>query len=250
MNWTCPYCDRAQTVTQAKFSAGSSHINVGSHSFGSASLKWSAIGCANDECRNMSVQVALHKDKHNPSTGTNRLDDDAIISRRLIPEGSAKPQPNYIPVALREDYQEACLVRDLSPKSAATLARRCLQGMIRDFCGISKKRLVDEIKALREGIADGSAPRDVSSDSVDAIDHVRAIGNIGAHMEADVNTIIPVEAEEAQALIELIELLFEEWYIERHKRRERLARIATIASAKKAKPAAASSTEAASSEAE
>jgi hypothetical protein len=33
---------------------------------------------------------------------------------------------------------------------------------------------------------------------VDAIDHVRKIGNIGAHMEADINVIVEVEPKEAQ----------------------------------------------------
>lgn len=236
MNWTCPHCNRAQTVTGAKHSSGASHIGIGDHYLGSASMYWSAMGCANDVCKRLTVHAAVYRDEYVPSTGRHEISGEAVIFRRLIPEGAAKPQPEYIPVALREDYEEACLVRDVSPKAAATLARRCLQGMIRDFCGITKKRLIDEIIALREAIADGTAPRDVSGDSVEAIDHVRTIGNIGAHMESDVNVIIPVEADEAQALIELIEMLFEEWYVERQSRKDRLARIAAIASSKKPKP--------------
>lgn len=243
MNWTCPYCNRAQTVTDAKHSSGTDHIGIMGHSLESASIYWSAVGCANDDCNKLTIHAAAYRDKYVPNTGRYALNGEAVIFRRLLPEGAAKPQPAYIPVALREDYEEACLVRDFSPKAAATLARRCLQGMIRDFCGITKKRLIDEITALREAIADGTAPRDVSSDSVEAIDHVRTIGNIGAHMESDVNVIIPVEAEEAQVLIELIEMLFEEWYVERQTRRERLARIAAIASSKKPKPEVAAEVE-------
>lgn len=37
---------------------------------------------------------------------------------------------------------------------------------------------------------------------------VREIGNIGAHMEADINVIIDVDPDEAQILIDLVELLF------------------------------------------
>jgi len=46
--------------------------------------------------------------------------------------------------------------------------------MIRDFFEIKKDRLIDEINAIRE-----------KTDSLtwDAIDSVRKIGNIGAHME-------------------------------------------------------------------
>ena len=55
-----------------------------------------------------------------------------------MPESDAKPQPEFIPEAIRQDYREACRIRDLSPKASATLARRCLQGMIRDFCAITR----------------------------------------------------------------------------------------------------------------
>ena len=120
----------------------------------------------------------------------------------------------------------------MSPKASATLIRRCLQGMIRDFCGISKATLYKEIQELRQQVDNGSAPNGVSNESVDAIDQIRGIGNIGAHMEKDVTVIIPVEKEEAQLLIELTELLFEEWYIARKRRLDRFAALQSAAEAK------------------
>ncbi|MFC5566105.1 DUF4145 domain-containing protein [Rubellimicrobium aerolatum] len=159
----------------------------------------------------------------------------ATITRLCItPESSARPQPSYIPLALVEDYNEACRIRDLSPKAAATLARRCIQGMIRDFAGVKGRTLYDEITALKMMVEKDEAPRGVSIESVEAIDHIRSIGNIGAHMEKDIDLIIPVEPEEAQVLIELIESLFEEWYIERYRRQQRFAAINNIASEKAA----------------
>lgn len=155
----------------------------------------------------------------------------------LIPESNAKPQPDYIPEQLVNDYAEACRVRDLSPKASATLARRCLQGMIRDFCKISKKTLDQEIKALRTSLDGVTAPRGVTPESVDGIDHVRSVGNIGAHMEADVNLIVDIEPGEAQMLIELIETLFDEWYVAQHKREQRFASVKAIAEAKRAEVA-------------
>lgn len=152
---------------------------------------------------------------------------------RLLPKGSSKPQPTFIPQALRQDYEEACAIRDLSPKAAATLVRRCLQGMIRDFCKITGKRtLFDEIQALKSAVDEGKAPRGVSAESIDAIDQVRSIGNIGAHMEHDINIIVDVEPDEAQILIELVEMLFDEWYVARHNRQDRLAAIQKIAQTK------------------
>jgi hypothetical protein len=108
----------------------------------------------------------------------------------LRPQGAAKPQPEYIPKALRCDYTEACRIRHLSPKASATLSRRCLQGMIRNFCGITKPTLFKEVLALRQALDDGTAAKGVTHESVDAIDAVRSVGNIGAHMKVDVDLIV------------------------------------------------------------
>lgn len=157
------------------------------------------------------------------------------MSRRLLPAGTSKPQPDYIPRPLVEDYEEACAIKGDSPKAAATLVRRCLQGMIRDFCGVKGKRtLAAEILALRELIDEGNAPKGVSEDSVDAIEQVKGIGNIGAHMEQDINLIIEVDPDEAQMLISLVEMLFDEWYVARHQRLKRLEGIKQLAADKQA----------------
>ena len=148
-----------------------------------------------------------------------------LRSWNLMPDSKAKPQPQYIPPAIVEDYKEACLIVQHSPKAAATLARRCLQGMIRDFWGIKKARLVDEIAALEEH---------VRREDWEAIDAVRHFGNIGAHMEKDVDLIIPVEEKEVSLLIELVEQLFLDWYVDRHSRQQRAARIVALSKEKKA----------------
>jgi len=95
--------------------------------------------------------------------------------------------------------------------------------MIRDFWGISKRRLKDEIDALEEK---------VDPQTWDAIDSVRSIGNIGAHMEADINVIVDVDPDEATLLIGLIETLLADWYIARHNREERMSKIKAVAEQK------------------
>ncbi len=105
--------------------------------------------------------------------------------------------------------------------------------MIRDFCGISKKRLIDEIRELRRQVDEGEADRNISIESVGAIDAVREVGNIGAHMEADVDHIIEVDPGEAELLIGLIEDLFADWYVQREKRRSRFQALADLAAEKK-----------------
>lgn len=84
-------------------------------------------------------------------------------------------------------------------------------------------RLADEINALN-----GKVEPDVWA----AIDAVRSVGNIGAHMEKDVNLIVDIEPDEATSLIGLIEMLIKEWYIARHNRQEDLRKMAALKDAK------------------
>ncbi|MEI8253036.1 MAG: hypothetical protein WCG25_04765 [bacterium] len=50
-----------------------------------------------------------------------------LDSWQLLPVSEAKVLPDYIPDPIKQDYYEACRIRDLSPKASATLSRRCLQ---------------------------------------------------------------------------------------------------------------------------
>lgn len=115
--------------------------------------------------------------------------------------------------------------------------------MIRDFCGISLKTLHAEITELGKQVDAGTAPRQVSEESIAAIDAVRQMGNIGAHFEADINLIIEVDASEALALIGLIELLFKEWYQSRDERQKRLAGLKKMAETKRSERIGAELTE-------
>jgi len=135
--------------------------------------------------------------------------------------------PSYIPDPIVADYKEACLIAELSPKASATLARRCLQGMIRDFWGVRKNRLVDEIDAIKDKI---------DALAWNAIDSLRKMGNIGAHMEKDINVIIDVDPDEAKLLIHLIETLVDDWYVTRHERTSRMEQLVETAKSKFQKP--------------
>lgn len=97
--------------------------------------------------------------------------------------------------------------------------------MIRDYWKVEKPNLYQEINAIEDK---------VDPATWQAIDAVRSIGNIGAHMEKDIDLVIDVDPDEAQTLIQLIELLFEDWYIRRKQREDNLAAIVAIAAAKKA----------------
>lgn len=224
--WVCQYCQHAQILQNANYGVGSQVIDIHGLNVGPVGLAFFAMGCANSDCSKLTLTVSLNKALVNVHGTISRVTNEELLSWPILPESNAKPQPNYIPAPIVEDYTEACRIKELSPKASATLSRRCLQGMIRDFCGISKAQLIEEIRELRRRVDEGEAPRGVNPEAVDAIDHVRAIGNIGAHMEKDINVIIAVDPDEAQRLIDLIELLFDEWYNARHQRDERLAKIA------------------------
>ena len=58
------------------------------------------------------------------------------------------------------------------------------------------------------------------------------MGNIGAHMEEDINLIVDVDPNEAELLIGLIETLIRDWYVSREERKARLLQIKQVADQK------------------
>lgn len=182
------------------------------------------VTCPNPECREVAISAGIYASEQDARGSLQRGDPEKTW--RLVPSSTAKVLPQYIPAAIRTDYEEACLIRDLSPKASATLARRCLQGMIRDFFGVSKDRLIDEINEIKNKV-DATIWR--------AIDAVRSVGNIGAHMEKDINVIVAVDPDEAEKLIRLIELLMQEWYVQRHEREQLVTGMIDLAASKNPK---------------
>lgn len=219
-SWTCPFCDRRTTVTPHDRTSGSAGLGI-ENAHGPRVGSVSFIVCPNPECKEFVLAASLHEG-YRVSSGVVR--DKLLSYWSLVPPSNAKVFPDHVPQPIRDDYTEACLIRNLSPKASATLSRRCLQGMIRDFWEIKKNRLVDEINELQNKV-----------DPLvwDAIDATRSVGNIGAHMEKDINIIVEVEPGEADQLIKLIELLVKEWYVNRHEREQSLRAIVKTAEAKK-----------------
>lgn|GEM_PF-115102 len=217
--WTCPYCNRNCTIGDTDIRLMTAELYISpEYEWYHSSLQ--IIVCPNPECRQQTISLGVFE--YNRSL--QRIGKKTYFWD-LKPESRAKPFPDYIPEQLRNDYEEACSIMSKSPKASATLSRRCLQGMIRHFWGIKKPRLIEEIEELKTK---------VDSTTWDAIDSVRQVGNIGAHMEKDVNLIIDVDPDEARLLIWLIETLFEEWYITRHEREARMKALVKVADDKKA----------------
>lgn len=127
---------------------------------------------------------------------------------QVVPFASSRnPVPGEVPADLAEDFTEAALVLELSPKASAALSRRCLQGILRNN-GFTQKDLAPAIQAA---IDSRTLPARLGS----ILDAVRNIGNFAAHPTKDKNTgeILPVEPHEAEWNLEVLESLFEFYYV-------------------------------------
>jgi len=230
--WICPFCNHSATISDDDYHVDRTTLTI-DNIMGPQILISEFVVCPNPDCRKYNLSISLWKAKYNISSDQYPQDkytrykytqDKLLRKWNLIPPSEAKTFPNYIPKAIIDDYKEACLIRDLSSKASATLSRRCLQTMIRDFWKVKGKRnLKEEIEAIKD-IIDPLTWK--------AIGAVRNIGNIGAHMEEDINLIVDVEPNEAKLLIELIETLIKEWYVNKHEREERLKKIVQVSDKK------------------
>ena len=230
VNYTCPYCQHKILLQDADIHEAYILFKfLGDRvRHGRTGVQLVSYACPNPTCQELAISVYWHElaDIRYEQVFTREALRKRLGMWRLRPESSAKPQPDYIPPQIVEDYYEACRIRDLSPKASATLSRRCLQGMIRHFWDVKdKKNLYEEIEAIKEK---------VDTATWEAIDTVRGVGNIGAHMEKDVDLIVSVEPGEAQLLLELIETLFDEWYVAKHDREQRMGEIKRLGEEKRA----------------
>jgi hypothetical protein len=217
--WTCPYCNHDTTINDNNFSSTISRLQIDNNDgYRQLNVEW--IVCPNEECNKHTLSALLFDLQWVPNVWRK---GDFIKQWNLIPQSQARVFPDYVPQAIRTDYEEACVIKDLSPKASATLSRRCLQGMIRDFHGVKEKNLYLEIDAIKDK---------VDPLTWKSIDATRKIGNIGAHMEKDINLIVDVDSNEASLLINLIEVLIKDWYIHKHERELMLKSVIAVADEK------------------
>jgi hypothetical protein len=114
--------------------------------------------------------------------------------------------PSTLDADATRDYDQARATLPVSPMASAVLARRCLQHVIRQKLGIRKNRLIDEID-------EALVRPELTKLTREALDHVRKIGNWGAHPTVDPGmTIIEVSDDEAEYTLDVLELLFHDLY--------------------------------------
>ena len=121
------------------------------------------------------------------------------------------PVPPEVPKSIAADYVEACQVLPLSAKASAALARRCLQVMLHAH-GYRDKNLAKEVQQLLDEKDPAKIlPRPIHQ----TVDAIRNFGNFSAHPINDITSlqIIDVEPQEAEWCLEIIENLFEHFYV-------------------------------------
>ena len=172
--------------------------------------------CANPECRKINVFICSGNFVYNPQQGVWQSGDirsgtDQTKSRTLIrPRAISRSQvPDSVPDSIKEDYNEACNVLADSAKASAALSRRCLQQVLRLSAGVKKGDLADEIQ---EVLNSNKLPTLLAK----SIDAIRNIGNFAAHPNKNKITgeILPVEPDEAEWNLDVLEILFDFYYVQ------------------------------------
>lgn len=122
-----------------------------------------------------------------------------------------KPTPLEVPVAIANDYEEACKVLRISAKASAALSRRCLQAILVSQ-GYNQKDLAKQIDAL---LNETDAKKSIPTALHQTVDAIRNFGNFSAHPITDQTTsqILPVEVGEAEWCLDILEEMFDHYYV-------------------------------------
>ena len=221
--WHCPYCDTDQAVSSEGMQTSFADLTA-ENAEGPRRLVVKFMVCPNPKCNRFSLDVSLHL---LTVSGARAYTGRHLKTWSLVPPSRAKSFPVTIPSHVLEDYHEASLIAESSPKASAALARRCLSGILRDFWSVQPGSLNDEFRQIK-GTADPL--------TWDAIESVRGAGLIGGRMESEGAEISDADPGEPKLLIGLIETLIQDWYVGREARRKRLAEIREIAGAGSSEP--------------
>jgi hypothetical protein len=181
--------------------------------------------CPNTSCKKAIFFLINAKIEQNRNIGIwqiakNSNGQEEVANRELVrPKGSSRPPaPKEVPKNIANDYTEACIVLPYSAKASAALSRRCLQHLLRHSAAVIKSELVNEIQQ----VLDSNQLPTYLAESIDAI---RNLGNFAAHPLKSISTgqIIEVEPGEAEWNLEVLELLFDFYYVQPEKTKQRRA---------------------------
>jgi endogenous inhibitor of DNA gyrase (YacG/DUF329 family) len=195
----CPHCR-----TAAHFAHASATYYNGHGRSDISTVLW-ATGSKDS----IEVYSSLCPECHKPVVVLQRreIGSSTVLEERVIyPLNISRPVAPEVPPSIRDDFVEAAAVLSISEKASAALSRRCLQNVLTDQ-GYDKRDLNDQIEgALRD------LPKRIGS----SVDVVRNIGNFAAHPMKHQTTglVVDVEPEEANWNLDVLEELFEYYYVQ------------------------------------
>jgi hypothetical protein len=142
-----------------------------------------------------------------PVVGTVLTEGKRKYQRVVYPFPAQKPLPKEAPDYIRRDYDDAVATLEISARVSAACSRRCMQTIIRQHFGITKRTLHDEIEELEKN---STLPTQV----VEALHMVREFGNFGAHpIQGNTGEIVDIESGEAKFMLELLDLLIDQAFV-------------------------------------
>jgi hypothetical protein len=114
--------------------------------------------------------------------------------------------PPEVPSEIKEDFIEAARVLPISPKASAALSRRCLQTILVSYAHVKARNLQDQIDEVVDGL-----PGHLQ----DQLHSVRNIGNFASHPQKSIATgeILPVEPHEAEWNLEVLQDIFDHYFV-------------------------------------
>lgn len=160
--------------------------------------------CPNPKCERATIHLLKGKFSGYP---TPQFVSEETVSM-IRPRSANRIVPAEVPKETAKDFNEANLVLADSPTASAALSRRCLQSVLRNAGGVIHGDLADEIAQV---IGSGKLPSSLS----EGLEMVRQVGNYAAHPNKSKRTgeLVEVEPHEAQFNLDVLEQLFDFYYV-------------------------------------
>ena len=197
----CPHC-----LVEINPDFNETFLNQDSETF------WSVytMNCPNPDCGKKIIDLASGEPQRNAQNNVMGYLKTINTRQTVRPFASNRPPvPPEVDSKFANDYKEACLILNLSPKASAALSRRCLQNVLREKAGIKAGNLSTEIQQVIDSNV-------LPSHLADSIDAIRNIGNFAAHPLKSTSSgqIVEVEAGEAEWLLDVLEALFDFYFVQ------------------------------------
>ena len=175
---------------------------------------WGVEASLCPNCREPIVRLGViksfGKDGAGKTVSFHLSDTESFLAYPKFPQRS--PVGDVVPTSFKADYLEACNVLPISAKASAALSRRVLQGVLSEN-GYTGRDLAKQI----ESVLNESDPRRALPAGVrETVDAIRNFGNFAAHPVQDksgLQGVIEVEEHEAEWCLEIIEALFDHYYV-------------------------------------